>query len=79
MNNLDKRIKDTWKSYKWVSKDAIYKFTKDADYRDNKTKVRSLPTVLRQQKLHNTFLDAQWKFSNDLKPESFLNPHNDFV
>lgn len=79
MNNLDKRIKDTWKSYKWISKEVIYKFNKDADYRDNKTKVRSLPTVLRQQKIHNTFLTEGWKFTNELPLDTFLNPKNDFV
>ncbi len=79
MNNLDKRIKDTWKSYKWISKDYIYDYTKDANYRDNKTKVRSLPTVLRQQKLYNTFLTEGWVFSNNIPLSEITNPHNDFL
>ena len=79
INNLDKRIKDTWKSYKWVLKDIIYGYTKDAEYRDNKTKVRSLPIVMEQHKVHNMFLDENMRFSNDLAPEEYLRPDNDFA
>jgi hypothetical protein len=79
MNNLDKRIKDTWASYKWIAKQVIYDYTKDAEYRDHKTKVRSRPVILRQQALHNRFLDEDLRFSNDLVPEAYLEPRNDFV
>ena len=79
MNNLDKRIRDTWKSYKWVLKDIIYDYTKDAEYRDNKTKVRSLPIVLKQQDMPHRFLDEHMRFSNDLAPETYLEPVNDFA
>ena len=78
MNNLDKRIKDTWKSYKWVMKDIIYDYTKDADYRDNKTKVRSLPIVMKQHPIHFSFLDENFGFKNALKPQEFLDPENDY-
>ena len=40
--NKDKKHKGTWLSYKYELKDFIYKFTKDADYRDNKEKIKSL-------------------------------------
>ena len=40
--NKDKKHKGTWLSYKYELKDFIYKFTKDADYRDNKVKIKSL-------------------------------------
>ena len=79
MNNLDKRIRDTWKSYKWVLKDIIYDYTKDAEYRDNKTKVRSLPIVLKQQDMPHRFLDEHMRFSNNLASETYLEPANDFV
>ncbi|MDB5238655.1 MAG: hypothetical protein JWM46_925, partial [Candidatus Kaiserbacteria bacterium] len=79
MNNLDKRIRDTWKSYKWIMKDIIYDFNKDAEYRDNKTKVRSLPIVMKQHAIHNPFLDENVHFRSDLKPEDYLQPDNDFV
>src|SRR5665213_175485 len=79
MNNLDKRIKDTWKSYKWVMKDIIYNFNKDAEYRDNRTKVRSLPIVMKQHPIHFPLLDEEFRFRNDLKPKDFLLPENDFA
>jgi hypothetical protein len=79
MNNPDKRIRDTWKSYKWVIKDIIYDYTKDSEYRDNKTKVRSLPVVLEQLNIHFRYFDENAVFRNDLSPESFLEQKNDFI
>ena len=79
MNNPDKKIRDSWASYKWISKDVIYDYTKDAEYRDNKTKVRSRQVVLRQQYLHNKFLDENMCLSNDLAPEACFEPKNDFA
>ena len=40
--NRNKKHKGTWLSYKFELKDFIYRFTKDADYRDNKVKEKSL-------------------------------------
>ena len=40
--NPDLKIRDSLESYKWPAKEFIYKFTKDADYRDHKIKVGSL-------------------------------------
>ncbi len=42
ISNPDKKIKKTEQSYKWLLKDFIYDYTKDADYRDNKVKLGSL-------------------------------------
>jgi len=42
VNNHDKKIGDTWKSYKAPLKDFVYSFTKDRDWQKNKTKVQSL-------------------------------------
>ena len=42
ISNPDKKIKKTQQSYKWLLKDFIYDYTKDADYRDNKVKLGSL-------------------------------------
>ena len=78
MNNLDKRIKDTWRSYKWIMKDIIYAFNHDADYRDNKTKVRSLPMVLKLLP-HQNFLMADFRFVETLAPTDFILPENDFA
>ncbi|MFZ2886347.1 MAG: hypothetical protein WA021_00835, partial [Minisyncoccia bacterium] len=78
MNNLDKRIKDTWKSYKWVLKDIIYDYTKDAEYRDHKTKKGSLLPLLGYDPPHH-FIDENMQFHRDLAPEEYLRPDNSFV
>ena len=79
MNNLDKRIKDTWKSYKWVLKDIIYDYTNDAEYRAHKTKVRSLPVVLKQQSISHRYLDEEARFHADIPSADLFEPKNDFV
>lgn len=78
MSNPDKRIKDTWKSYKWVCKDIIYKYNKDAEYRDNKTKKGSLLPLIGFNPPFR-FIDEHMRFRNDLKPEEYLRPDNDFT
>ena len=78
LNNPDKRIRDTWKSYKWVCKDIIYEYTKDADYRDNKIKKQSLAFILTQQSSYG-FIDEAFGFWNTLDAREYHNPKNDFV
>ena len=78
MNNQDKRIKDTWKSYKWVLKDIIYEYTKDAEYRDHKTKKGSLLPLIGFDPPHR-FITENMIFENDMRPEEYLQPDNDFV
>jgi hypothetical protein len=77
LNNLDKRIKDTWKSYKWVCKDIIYEYTKDADYRDNKLKKGSLSSFFRVNDSYK-FLDSDFKLHRELDLSKYYNPKNDF-
>jgi hypothetical protein len=43
--NHDKKIRDSWESYKMPLKEYIYRFTGDDDYRRTKTKVPSLKAV----------------------------------
>jgi hypothetical protein len=50
--NHDKKIQDTWESYKMPLKDYIFKFTGDADYRRNKVKLPSLKAVFLGDTLH---------------------------
>ena len=78
MNNLDKRIKDTWKTYKWPAKEIIYHFTKDAEYRDNKTKSASLPNIMKQ---HRRFIaiDEGMQFYDTINLREFLDSEHDFV
>ncbi len=78
MNNPDKKIKDTWNTYKWACKDIIYDFTKDADYRDNKMKKGSLHGLLLQQGGYD-FIDDSFHFERELDISEYYNPENDFV
>lgn len=78
MNNLDKRIKDTWATYKWPCKDIIYDFTKDANYRDNKLKKGSLYFLLIQQSAYN-FMDDSYRLYDRLDAHEYYNPVNDFT
>lgn len=78
MNNLDKRIKDTWSTYKWPCKDIIYDFTKDAEYRDTKLKMGSLYYILLQQNAYN-FIDDSMRLSRTMDSADYYNPTNDFL
>ena len=78
MNNLDKKIKDTWKSYKWVCKDIIYEYTKDEDYRDNKTKVGSLYKIMIGCGSFN-FIDSSFNFYKELPIHEYYNKDNNFI
>lgn len=40
--NPDMKIRQDLQSYKWPAEDFIYRYTKDADYLDNKIKIGSL-------------------------------------
>ena len=75
--NPDKKIRGTWKSYKWICKDIIYDYTKDAEYRDHKVKRASLANIVRQVR-HFSFIDADYRFHKTLEPEQYYDPNNDF-
>lgn len=78
MHNPDMRIKDTWKSYKWVPKQVIYEFTKDAQYRDHKTKRGSLlPLIGYNPPFH--FITEGVHFRNDLSLDECLQTKNDYL
>jgi len=78
MNNLDKRIKDTWPTYKWPSKEVIFDYTKDTEYFKHKTKKGSRAFITRQQTAFD-FLDENLSYSNALAPEEYLEAKNDFA
>lgn len=78
MNNQDRKIKDEWRTYKWVCKDIIYDYTKDAEYRDNKTKRGSLFHLLLQRKPYN-FIDDSFTFHAALDPKEYYQEKNDFI
>lgn len=47
LTNPDLKVKNNWTSYKWIMKDMIYRFDGDDDYRINKVKYPSLPSMVR--------------------------------
>lgn len=78
MSNMDKKIKDTWNTYKWPAKDYIYDFTNDDDYRKNKQKRGSLAIALQQQHSYN-FIDSNFHCYETLDSSKWYEPDNDFV
>lgn len=77
LTNRDKKIKDTWKTYKWPCKDIIYDYTKDADYRDNKTKKTSFNQLTPQHTAYN-FIDEKGELQSELAAYEYYRPDNDF-
>lgn len=77
MNNMDKRIKETWSTYKWPCKDIIYDYTKDADYRDNKLKRGSLHAFMRSHDAFK-FLDTDYTLHEHVDLSEYYVPENDF-
>ena len=71
INNPDKKIKNTWVSYKFPAKELIYKLSKDSDYLERKTKFPSLPGVFRYRRVHN-FITDKFEFVDDIKIEDYL-------
>ena len=74
---MDKKIKDTWETYKWPAKEAIYKYTKDEFYRKNKQKRGSLASVFGQQRSYN-FIDSSFRLHHGMDAKQYYNPDNDF-
>jgi hypothetical protein len=81
MNNLDRKIKNTWKSYKWLCKDIIYDYTKDAEYRDNKIKrgSRGLLLVYQMPFMQITEKMGEGGFNRDVSLAGHHSPINDFI
>jgi len=71
VNNPDKKIGNTWTSYKQPAKDLIYEFAKDEDYLLNKTKYPSLPGVFRYRRV-NKAIDKDLNFLNEINIEDFI-------
>ncbi len=78
MNNLDKRVRRSWRSYKYPAKEVIFDFTHDSVYRDNKIKLGSLQYLI-VQRIPAAFTDDKFDFHTDVAPEVFYNEHNDLV
>lgn len=78
MNNPRQRLKNGWRSYKWPAKEVIFDFTKDADYRDRKSKRGSLK-FLTLNHTSASFVDDKFAFHSELPSEQFYEPANDLV
>jgi hypothetical protein len=74
--NLEQRVKNGWRSYKWPAKEVIYEFTKDVEYRDNKTKRGSLQYLIAKQ-VPFDFIDDKLHLLRDAK--DFYSKDNDFI
>lgn len=51
LQNPDLKVKDDWYSYKWLMKDMIYQYDHNEDYKKNKVKFPSLPSMVRFKKV----------------------------
>lgn len=78
MLNPDKKMKDSWATYKWAAKEVIYDYTKDTEYHDTKVKRGSLYNIIVQQNAGN-FVDSDMHFHDTLDAKEYYNPENDFV
>lgn len=80
ISNPDKKIGDTWASYKQIAKQFIFNYNKDNDYLRFKTKVASLPSVLNAGKKYIGGIDAEYNIlpaNFDIDP--YVNKTNSFV
>lgn len=77
INNTDKKIKNTWSSYKFVAKDFIYSYNKDVNYRDNKIKGPSLNRLFHSKKTPMG-IDCNLKTFDYIRVEDIYNARNSF-
>ena len=62
LHNHDKKIKNDWASYKYLSKEYVIEYTKDVSFL-NKSKIASLQNLYLGNKI-NFAIDEQWNFLN---------------
>jgi hypothetical protein len=72
VSNPDKKVGKDWASYKWVAKELIYEFDRNRTYYTLKTKVPSLPDMVRFKYVSN-FITEDMKFHKTLNLENFIN------
>lgn len=75
--NPDKKIGNTWASYKLESKKLILEFTKDREYFDYKTKVGSLQALFRHRTVPDA-LDENYQLIQNINKEDFYLEDNSF-
>lgn len=72
VSNPDKKVGKDWASYKWVAKELIYEFDRNRTYYTLKTKVPSLPDMVRFKNVNN-FITDDMKFHKTLNLENLIN------
>jgi hypothetical protein len=78
MKNPHLKIKDTWASYKFISKELIHKYTKDDNYLNHKVKIGSLYKLF-LQKDTPIALTSEYEYLYNLIPSDFYLENNDFT
>lgn len=77
MNNLDKKIGNTWNSYKQVCKEYIYKYNRDDNYYYNKTKFGSFWKVSKGN-IGISFMNDSCNILEDIDLKEYYNEDNNF-
>jgi hypothetical protein len=78
MLNPDKKVGDTWTSYKQHAKEFIFEFTKDEEYFKYKTKVPSLINIIRKRSAADG-IDENYQLIHKVNHEDYYNPNNSFI
>ncbi len=78
INNQDKKIKQEWSTYKFIAKEIIYDYTKDEEYKLNKTKLQSLYQLIQQKKTPQG-LTTDYNFLYELDANELYVPNNSFI
>jgi hypothetical protein len=78
MNNRDNIMKGNFSSYKFMSKEYIYDYNKDAAYRDGKKKNGSLGSAIKR-KVPFTWIDSNMVGHHDFPSDDYFNVNNSFV
>lgn len=78
MRNPDKRMKDSWNTYKFPAKDYIFEYTGDQRYRDEKLKLGSFSHLLYHKDTAQG-LTNDFQFIDRIDPVEFYVSDNSFV
>lgn len=78
MLNPDKKVGDTWTSYKQHAKEFIFEFDRDEEYLKYKTKVPSLINIFRKRMAADG-IDSNYQLIHKVNHEDYYNPNNSFI
>jgi hypothetical protein len=78
MHNRENMMRDNFSTYKFMSKEYIYDYNKDAAYRDGKRKNGSLGSAIKR-KVPFTWIDSNMVGHHDFPSDDYFNVNNSFV